>query len=284
MKKILVFVLGVVLLSSCESHKAELAQAAKEKDSLIAVVSSKDAVINDFLSSFNEVENNLMAVTQKQNMVSSNAGSEMKKPTKEMINEQINAINDLMDQNKKKIAELNSKLKKSSGKNAELQKMIATLNDQMEQKNKELEALNQQIATLNTKVEKLNTDVSDLTAQNETKKKTIDEQTVAMHTAYYTVGNSKQLRDTKVINKEGGFLGLGKHPILRSDFNADAFKQIDITQTTSIPVNSKEAKMITTHPADSYKMNMENNKVTNIVITNPDKFWKASKYLVVQIN
>lgn len=286
MKKILVSVVAIALLAGCENHKQELAQAGKMNDSLMSVVASKDAVINDFLGSFNEIENNLMTVTQKQNMVSSDAasGTELKKPTKERINEQITAINDLMDKNKKKLADLNRKLKASNGKSAELEKMIATLNDQMAEKNKELEALNQQIASLNTTVAKLNTDVTDLTAKNVSEQKTIEDQTVTMHTAYYTVGNSKQLRDQKVVNKEGGFLGIGKHPILRSDFNADAFKTIDITQTTTIPVNSKEAKLITTHPADSYTINKDKDKVTSIAITNPDQFWKASKYLVVQTN
>jgi len=289
MKKLFLYLFAIALFGGCEYHKEELAKNAKEKDSLMAIVSSKDAVINDFLSTMNEIENNLMAVTQKQNMVTSDAaaagGAEMKKPTKERINQQINDINALMDQNKKKLAALQAKLKASGGKVAELEKMIATLQDQMAQKNKELEGLNQQIASLNTKVEKLNTDVSDLTAQNTTKQKTIDDQTAAMHTAYYTIGTSKELQTNKVINKEGGFLGLGKHPILRSDFNADAFKTIDITQTTTIAINKKDAKMITTHPADSYKMDKDaKGQVTNIVITNPDKFWKASKYLVVQTN
>jgi uncharacterized coiled-coil protein SlyX len=285
MKNILVYVLSIILLAGCEYHKEELAQDAKTRDSLMSIVSSKDAVINDFLGSFNEIENNLMAVTQKQNQVSSDAsaaGSDIKKPTKEKINEQINAINELMEKNKKKIAELQGKLKNSNGKMAELEKMIATLNDQMAQKNKELEGLNQQIASLNTTVEKLHTDVGDLTTQNTAKAKTIDDQTKAMHTAYYTVGNSKDLILKKVINKEGGFLGLGKQPILRSDFNADAFTTIDITQTTTIPVNSKEVKMVTSHPADSYKLDKDKDKVTNLFITNADKFWKASKYLVLQ--
>src|SRR6187399_1361622 len=100
MKKIILYIFAIALFAGCEYHKEELAQAGKEKDSLMAIVSSKDAVINDFLASFNEIENNLMAVTQKQNMVSSDAAAgngEMKKPTKERINQQINDINDLMD-------------------------------------------------------------------------------------------------------------------------------------------------------------------------------------------
>jgi uncharacterized coiled-coil protein SlyX len=286
MKKIIVFVFTAAVMAGCQNHKAELAQSGKQNDSLMALVSSKDAAISDFMNSFNEIENNLLAVTQKQNMVSSDATgtNELKTSTKERINQQISEINDLMDKNKQKIAALTKRLKGANGKVADLEKMIATLNDQMAEKNKELEGLNQQIAALNTTVNKLHTDVSDLTAQNETKEKTIEDQTKTMHTAYYTIGTSKQLKAEKVVNKKGGFLGLGKQPIFRSDFNAEAFKTVDISQTTTIPVSCKTAKLITTHPADSYKIEKEKNRVTAIVITNADKFWAASKYLVVQTN
>jgi DNA-binding FrmR family transcriptional regulator len=175
-------------------------------------------------------------------------------------------------------------LKNANGKTAGLEKMIAGLNEQMEQKNKELADLTQQVAALNGTVSTLHTNVSDLTAQNDMESKTIDDQTKAMHTAYYTIGTSKQLRDEKVVNKEGGFLGLGKEAVLKPDFNAGAFTTVDITQTSTIPVNSKEARLITSHPADSYKFQVENNKVTALVITDPDKFWKANKYLVVLTN
>jgi hypothetical protein len=43
-------------------------------------------------------------------------------------------------------------------------------------------------------------------------------------------------------------------------------------------------KIITSHPSDSYTLDKDasdKDKVTNIVITNSEKFWSTSKYLVV---
>jgi DNA repair exonuclease SbcCD ATPase subunit len=285
MKKYLVVIASVLLFAGCESHKAELAQASRDKDSLMAVVNSKDAVVNDFLGSFNEIQDNLLAITQKENMVASDAaGSEVNKPTKEKIKDQIAIIHDLMDKNKKAIASLSKKLKTANGKSEHLEKMLASLNEQMEQKNRELADLTAKVESLNGTVATLHTNVNDLTAQNEMKARTIEDQTKTIHTAYYTVGTKKQLTDEKVMDKTGGFLGIGKAPVLKSDFDPTAFKQVDITQTSTIPVNSKEATLVTSHPLDSYKLQMENDKVTAIVITDPDKFWKASKYLVVLTN
>ncbi|MEZ4825231.1 MAG: hypothetical protein R3C61_02895 [Bacteroidia bacterium] len=60
-----------------------------------------------------------------------------------------------------------------------------------------------------------------------------------------------------------------------------AFTAIDITKVSSIPFDSKKAELLTSHPSDSYVFNQENKKITSLEITNPEKFWKASKYLVV---
>src|SRR4051812_22484073 len=98
MKRILVGIIAAIMFAGCESHKVELAQAQKDKDSLMSVVNSKDAVVNDFLTSFNEIQDNLLAITQKENMVASSAsGAEGNRPTKEKIKQEISSINDMMD-------------------------------------------------------------------------------------------------------------------------------------------------------------------------------------------
>ena len=53
----------------------------------------------------------------------------------------------------------------------------------------------------------------------------------------------------------------------------------------SIPVNSKNAKLISEHPNNSYKFIRDaNKKIESIEITDPAQFWKISKYAVVEIN
>ena len=85
----------------------------------------------------------------------------------------------------------------------------------------------------------------------------------------------------KVIDKSGGLLGIGKTSKLASNIDNEKFTKIDYAQTSTIPIDSKTAKLITAHPSDSYKLNKEKDKVVSISITNPEKFWSASKYLVV---
>jgi predicted nucleic acid-binding Zn-ribbon protein len=286
MKKLLM-IIAVALAAGCHNYKADVEALAKEKEMLLADAENKNTVITEFVSAMNEIETNLNAVTEKQAAINVSASNtELAKSQKERINEEITAINELMKSNRDKMADLQKKLKKSSGKVAEFEKAIALLNEQMTLKNNELTALNQRLTELNAEIVTLNTSVSTLTVQNEEKTKVIDDQTKKIHTAYYTKGTYKELETKHVLVKEGGFLGIGREQKVVNDFNPDAFATVDITQTKVIPIESKNVKVVTTHPSTSYtleKKEKDPNYVTNLVISDPDLFWKASKYLVVMV-
>ena len=217
----------------------------------------------------------------KQNVILMHSDGDMKLTQKVRINREIKAINDLMDQNRKKLAELSKKLKRSNNKNAQLEKTIATLTNQLAVKDQELASLNQRLLDLDMQVAQLKTSVDTLSSQGIAKSTLIAERTTALHTAYYRVDDKKELRKAKLIERKGGVLGLGRTSQLNKDLDKSKFTQIDYTQTTTIPVNSKDFTMITPHPSDSYKLDKTDKVVNCILITNPEKFWSESKYLVV---
>ena len=283
MKK-LIFAAAIALtITACDNRQAEVDHANRQKDSLASIINERDSSLNDFLSSFNEIEKNLDSIARKQNAIKVNVDKqgELNKTAKERINDNIMAINQLMNDNRAKIAELNKKLKNSGNKIAHFETMIQTLNEQIAQKDRELADLNDKLNSLNTQIAKLQTSVDTLTKTTIVQTKTIDEQTTSLHTAYFVVGKSKDLQNMKVIDKTGGLLGIGKTSKLSPNFDNNKFTRIDYVQTSTIPIDSKEAKIITTHPSDSYKLNKEKDKVVSLSITNAEKFWSASKYLVV---
>ena len=105
-----------------------------------------------------------------------------------------------------------------------------------------------------------------------------------MNKAFYACGTTKQLKAKGLLTKKGGFIGLGKTKSLSGSLSDSAFVQIDITKTKLIPVNSKKAKLISEHPANSYQFIRDNNnKIESIEIKDPVLFWKISKYAVVQV-
>jgi hypothetical protein len=272
-----------LFFSACNHQDAE--KNSRETDSLFSVVNERNATINDFIVSFNEVESNLDSVAIRQHLISVNTEQkgELKTNQKTRLNEEIAAINNLMEQNRAKIVELSRKLKGSAHKNTELEKMIVTINNQLTQKNIELVALNEKLNSLNAQVAQLSTSVTVLTEEGNAKSQTIAEDTKALHTAYYVIGKSNDLKDAKIIDRKGGLLGIGRTSKLNADYDNSKFTRIDYTQTGTIAVNS-EMKMITSHPSDSYTLDKDakdKDMVKNIVITNPERFWSASKYLVV---
>ena len=286
MKKYLLILIVSALFFGCKDHEAEnkIVLMQKAQDSLVSLQNSKDSSINSFVGSFNEIEANLDSVKKHQAIVvaKSKSKGEMSQNVKDRINDDIKLINDYMDQNKQKLAYLNEKLRQSDYKIVSLQKMIETLKSQLISKDSELEDLNKQLVAVNANVVKLKSNIEELKASGEKQNQTIAEQTTKLNTAYYVLGTFKELKNKKVLDKDGGFLGIGRTDKVKGDFNTDAFTKVDITQINSITINSKHAEMVTTHLAGSYKLDKNDQKVyEKLIITNAEKFWSASKYLVI---
>ena len=68
-----------------------------------------------------------------------------------------------------------------------------------------------------------------------------------------------------------------------SDINKDYFTQVDIRTTKEIKLYSKDADILTTHPAGSYALEKDDKGQLTLKITNPKDFWSVSKYLVIQV-
>jgi len=286
MKKYLLILLVSAFIFGCKDHEAEnkIAKLQHEKDSLQSMSNSKDSSINTFVNSFNDIEANLDSVKKHQSLItlSSKNKGEMSSNAKDRINEDIRMINELMDENKKKLAYLNEKLRQSDYKMSSLEKMISTLKAQLISKDSELVDLNKQLLAVNANVVQLKSNIEELKANGEKQAQTIQEQTNLLNTAYYIVGTYKELKAKKVLDKDGGFLGIGSSEKVKPDFNQNAFTKIDITQTNNITIEHKKAELMPLFPEGSYRLEKNDKKVfTKLIITNPDKFWEASKYLVI---
>lgn len=222
-----------------DRSKAELVKSNHEKDSLLGIVNERESTINNFISSFNDVERNLDSVAVKQHIISMNAEeqTELKRDQKTRINSEIVAINNLMDSNRKRINELRNKLKSSGFKNEQLEKTVTFLNDKLVQKEIELGTLNEKLTAMNWQIAQLKVSVATLTSDNAQKDQTISDKTMELHTAYYVIGKPKDLQVSKIIDKKGGLLGIGKTPELNSNIDNSKFTKIDYTQMLRININ-----------------------------------------------
>jgi len=275
----------VMAASSCkEKELKQIELLTKENQALMLESKAKDSTINGYFQILNEIESNLALIQEKENVISKSttAGTELKKDTREQINEDIKTINELMVKNKRSIQYLNNKFKESNLKIAEFEKMIAQTNQTIQERDAEITVLKDKLTQLNFSITVLNAKVDTLSVEKIQLTQTVNAQEATINTAYYAFGTKKELELNKIIDKTGGFLGLGKTSKLKDDFNISYFTKADITKLNSIPLSSKKVKVITVHPTDSYKLiTNAAGVVEKIDILDANKFWSASKYLVI---
>lgn len=283
---ILLVVAGFIVNSMyTNEQKKHAAIVENQKHSFTQLLTSRDSVINEWMLTFDEIEKNLATVKEKENIITmKSSDKEFSKDKKQAILKDIEYVNALLDQNKKKIASLTAQLSKSGGTIKGLQAKIDELEITMKQRETEIAELKTNLTKKDFEITELNTKMSDAQVAIAQKDDKISKQTAEMNKAYVTYGTYKSLKARGLVSKEGGFLGIGKKEQLHQDFADSLFKQVDITEIKSIPVNSKGAKLITDHPTSSYTLVRDkDNKIASIDIKNPDEFWKISKYAVVEI-
>ena len=196
------------------------------------------------------------------------------------------AIKTSLAERQNRLAELESRLKSSNLYNTQLQKTIEGLRAQIEQQNNQISALNEQLGQANevirqqtAQIDTLNSTVSERNTQLAASEQTNIDLTNDLNRCYYVVGSEKELKEQKIIEKSF----LRKTKILPGDFNQKYFTEADKRNLSQIPLYSKKAEIMTNQPKDSYELSDDANGMKVLKITNPDKFWNLSNYLVVKV-
>ncbi|MAC96575.1 MAG: hypothetical protein CMC96_13860 [Flavobacteriales bacterium] len=285
MKPIFPLALIVLTLGFSACNEEEVKQLESEKSELKAESSEKDSLINEMLGAFNEIQANLNQIRAKEEGIELKAANAegSSEDIRSAINDDVKRISELMRENEMMIDNLNKRMKSARIELSEFKKLVNNLNQEVKAKNEQIAELNRILSDKELKIESLYFRVDSLEISNEIKDKEIKEKVDEMNVGYYAYGSFKELRDQNVITKEGGFLGLGKNETLKDDFNKEYFSKIDIRKQRSFLIYADEAKLITPHPEGSYELHGEN-KVDSLVVTNPEEFWRATKYLVILID
>ena len=221
---------------------------------------------------FNEIQDNLASISVKQDEIQVKSNDpELGEDGRKEIIQQIQNINFLREQNARKVRQLQKKLRAKDMRIDELQSMVDRLVLQIKAKDEQIESLQMQLSDLDA-------EYSELFDQYQEQVDLAMEVITELNTVYYTMGSVDELVSNNVIVKEGGFIGIGKKTDLSNNMNEEYFTKGDKTKLNEIKVIGKEPKFITDHPSDSYKW--DGNTLT---ITDAQKFWKVSKYLVIEV-
>jgi len=285
MKNVAFILLVFAALSSCESPEAEteLESLRMKNDSLENQLVMKDSTMKLFEESFTVIQQNLSLISDREKSISLNAGElRAGEDTREEITRDIQAINNLLEENKSTISRLNNKLSNYGSEVTGFKKLISQLNEDIETKEEEVSYLKENLTAANFTIEILNEMLDSAEFRNEIQADLIQMQSDEITTAYYAVGTFKELEEAGVIEKKGDIIGIAGTKQLKDNFNKDFFARIDLTRTRSIPLNAKKVNIITTHPSETYDLEGEDEKTLKIL--EPMRFWEASKYLVVIID
>lgn len=289
MRKMLLIGMLLPLLIACnEEVKEENQRLNTENDELMRENQEKDSLINDFVTSFTRIQENLATIREKEERIQAAKEGDLETSLdqREEIIRNIEAINELLSENRQNIAGLQEKLKRYQYENAKFKRMVSDLSKQVEVKDSQVVALKENLATMNFEMEALNNKYVMTEEQLRLQQEMLEAQQDELNSAYYAVGGAKELKENNVMDQKGGFIGIGKTKAVAENFNRDYFTKVDITKTTSIPMNleNDDAKVISNHPTDSWKWIIEDKKIKSLEITDPVKFWSATKYLVVLVD
>lgn len=273
----------VFVLYSC-SNNNQIVQQYKtlhEHDSLLmAKTQSDDSAINGYMHNLNDIQSTLDDIKTREKIMRVNGQSETHNGNTAVGD--IKAIDSLIIKSNHEIAALHSKMKKMNKHDAELEAMVARLSTQLAQQDTEITTLQNSLARVNTSyvevTRQFNDSITVLQAQNSR----IQGMTVAMNTVYYAIGTEKELKENKIITKSGGFVGIGKNSELTPDKNTSYFTKTDLTTLNALSLNAKFKKLLSTHPAGSYKIS-GNKTADSLIITDKSAFWSEDKFLVIAV-
>ncbi|MBX2973389.1 MAG: hypothetical protein KF797_09815 [Flavobacteriales bacterium] len=268
----------VLLLHACTAEDPKASEPYKQLEEdqrrTTETVAQRDSTINELFGTFNRISENLRTIRAKQGgLISPSRGSENAADMEQRIMDDLAQIDALLEENKELVAKLRKQSKGSAARITELERSIADLEAMIAAKDAEIDTLKEELASANSSL-------ATLIDMYRDKSQLADMQRGEMNTAHYLIGTAKELREKGVLTKEGGVVGIGAvNKLNMAGLPKEQFTSVDMTGTPEIVIGAKKAKLATSHPDGSYRLD----DGARLVITDAGKFWSVSKFLVIVV-
>jgi outer membrane murein-binding lipoprotein Lpp len=210
---------------------------------------------------------------------------------KEQIRNNIRIFKFNLEEQQKRIAELEAQLAEAKDNKEMVKKLrgiIKTMQIQLEEKNQlitqlqaELDQKNFNIAELKTHVQTLSNRVDELVVEAEetaTNLETTKTELAQATIGYIIMGTKKELSSAGVL--KGGFLK--KKKVDNENLDASKFKSVDTRSVSTLDIPGRDAKIMSSQPSSSYNITEnDDTKTCQLQIVNSSQFWEASRYLII---
>ncbi|MBO4907012.1 MAG: hypothetical protein J5486_08285 [Bacteroidaceae bacterium] len=283
MKQIVIAMMCVLALTACNmNNKGEVSAEQQKIDSLNNVNATMQQQMDEMMTTINEVQEAFQHINEAEGRIAIANANPESGSSRESMRENLLFIQQTMEDNRQKIARLEERLQTASFNTTRMTQLVERLQQQLAEQNQrvneleaELAARDIVIAQQGEQIGQLSESVDNLSQENAAQQETISSQDADLHAAWYVFGTKNELKEQRIITKEG---------VLRTaDFNKGYFTKIDIRIDKEIALYSKNAQLLTSHPAGSYTLAKNSEGKYVLTITDPDTFWSTSKYLVVQV-
>jgi hypothetical protein len=275
MKKSLIVLLALPFLFACNSEEKK----SESVSNIDVQLKEKDEVITNYIKEFNEIQENLRAIKLREKSIALNTQSnELQKSNKDQIINDIQFIYDLLNKNKEALSSMSVKFKEVTAKNNEIKKLNTHLTAQVAEKEKEITFLKDKLNPLHPEIDTI---YVSRVVDGQKKSEPYGDMS---NTVYFAIGTYDELKKENLIEEKGGVIGIGKRKEINPNAPKGAFSKLDMYETREVSVAAKDVKLITFHPAGSYKLENTKLRIKKLVILDPAEFWSISKYLIVLVS
>lgn len=281
----------VIGLGSCVENSGKYKALQAQLDSLQNSYNVQGAELDEVFATINEIEQGLSSIRESESIlaVQTADGIEIKAGSKEQLKSDVEAIKSAIKnyqdeikklENDKRLqsAQFKKRLSAMQKELKEKSEIIETISRQLEEKEAQIARQSKQIATLDETVSNLKDEVSTLSTEGQQLKAKVADQEAEIYSVYYIVGSKAELIEAGVMTRGGLF----KSSKVSYQAEKDAFVKIDLREISEINTNAGKAKVMSIHPKGTYAF-VENDGEMVLNISDPEKFWQQTKYLVIQV-
>ena len=297
MRKVTLLIATLALVA-CDRSKPELEKTLAQVQQISA---EKDSLLKDVMqtSQFIADVNTQLATVKSRNAgkpVQGAAGGAEASMTpaqqRDAIKNKIKELTDRLNEAESRLGASRNRVKDLTANNAALTSQLASYDSTIaafktiiDNQKTEIASLNAQLAALQVENAGLKQEKAQLTTEKTQLSEEKSSLTNERNTVYYVIGTKDELLKKKIIEQAGGTLGLGKTQVPARDLNPADFTAIDKTKVSEIafPKADKTYKVITRQDVSALETvpDKSGRIKGGLKITSAEKFWAASKFLIV---
>ncbi len=282
--QITLIVFSLILAGCGKSEDLE-----KQNAKLTQEMAAKDRLIEEVTSTINQVHDRLEATwAMQKNVIRQSSSMESGKnfneaELKQQMLTRISDISSMLSENRKRVVDLQQRLKRATIQYTGLQQMVDELKKNIEDREKSIADLQTHVQNLEGEVTQKTQVIAvrDETIQTQTKQ--IEDQEKELNAGFYVTGKWSDLKKKGVIESKGGILWglLGSTTVLTSKFDDDEFTALDKTKEQSIDVPGDIDELVPMRDKSSYSTEEKPDHHTVIRVIKPEDFWRERHLVIV---